>query len=111
MSVPTIPEPRRIPVSRTTRWTRHARNLRVSFFSLLPQFLFQDPHFHVAASPRVYAGPLVTRTLPSGGEQRRSRSNNCSDGRWCRMTSGNSRHRTTGYPTDAMGAYPARRPL
>jgi hypothetical protein len=35
MSVPTTPEPRKIPVSQTTRRTRHARNLHVPFFSLL----------------------------------------------------------------------------
>jgi hypothetical protein len=35
MSVPTIPEPRKILVSQTARRTRRARNLRVPFFSLL----------------------------------------------------------------------------
>jgi hypothetical protein len=52
MSVPTIPEPRKIRASQTTCRTRHARNLRVPFFSLLPQLLVLDPHLHVAASPR-----------------------------------------------------------
>jgi hypothetical protein len=36
MSVPTIPEPRRIPVSRTTRWTRHAESARVVFLFTSP---------------------------------------------------------------------------